>query len=161
MFKIAIYSFLVSTSLWSCIPAYTVSNKEYRNAKADFTKQKAFVANKDLKKEFDILKHSKIYEIVDDSTNVAKITLHPMTTRTPFCGNPMIGSMITLGLMPSGFPYDISYSYDIDEKNTKKNYQYNLKVYQSLWLFNIFRLGKTFSKQSGKALLGNYIASNK
>ncbi|HAO29515.1 MAG TPA: hypothetical protein DCQ68_21555 [Chryseobacterium indologenes] len=84
-----------------------------------------------------------------------------METRTPACGNPMIGSMMTLGLVPSGFPYDISYSYDTVENNTTKNYQYKLQVYQSLWLLNIFRLGKTFSKQSGKALLGSYIPSNK
>ncbi|WP_223601596.1 hypothetical protein [Chryseobacterium sp. GVT01B] len=160
-FKIAIYSFLVSASLWSCIPAYTAYPKEYNRAKADFPKQKAFVVNKELKKEFEILKHSDIYEIVEDSTHAAKIRLHPMLTRTPPCGNPMIGSMLTVGLLPSGFPYDISYSYDVAENSTTKNYQYKLQVYQSLWLFNIFRLGRTFSKQSGKALLGNYIASNK
>ncbi|MCJ7932337.1 MAG: hypothetical protein MUW56_01550 [Chryseobacterium sp.] len=161
MFTIAIYSFLTSVSLWSCIPSYTAYPKEYNGAKADFSKQKAFVVNKDLKKEYDILKHSGIYEIVEDSTNAAKITLHPMLTRTPSCGNPMIGSMITLGLLPSGFPYTIAYSYDAAENRTTKNYQYKLQVYQSLWLFNIFRLGRTFSKQSGKALLGSYIASNK
>jgi len=160
-FKIAVYSFLVSASLLSCIPSYSAYPKEYNHAKADFKKQKAFVVNKELKNEFEILKHSDIYEIVDDSTQTAKITLHPMKTYTPPCGNPMIGSMITVGLLPSGFPYDIVYSYDVAENSETKNYQYKLQVYQSLWLFNIFRLGRTFSKQSGKALLGSYIASNK
>ncbi|WP_288447251.1 hypothetical protein [uncultured Chryseobacterium sp.] len=161
VFKIAIYSFLVSCSLWSCIPSYSAYPKEYNHAKADFKKQKVFVVNKDLESEFKILKHSDIYEIVEDSTHAAKITLHPMMKRTPPCGNPMIGSMLTVGLLPSGFPYDIAYSYDLAENSTTKNYQYKLQVYQSLWLFNIFRLGRTFSKQSGKALLGSYIASNK
>ncbi|WP_313002211.1 hypothetical protein [Chryseobacterium gleum] len=160
-FKIAAYSFLVSASLWSCIPSYSAYPKEYNHAKADFEKQKAFVVNKDLKREFEILKHSDIYEIVDDSTQTAKITLHLMKTYTPPCGNPMIGSMITVGLLPSGFPYDIVYSYDVAGNSETKNYHYKLQVYQSLWLFNIFRLGRTFSKQSGKALLGSYIASNK
>ncbi len=161
IFKLVTYSFFISVSLSSCIPSYSAYPKEYNRVKADFTKQKAFVVNKELKREFNILKHADIYEIVEDSTNAAKITLHPMETRTPSCGNPMIGSMITVGLLPSGFPYDISYSYDVTENSTTKNYQYQLKVYQSLWLFNIFRLGRTFSKQSGKALLGSYIASNK
>lgn len=161
MFKLVTYSFLVSVSLSSCIPSYSASPKEYNRAKVNFTKQKAFVVNKELKKELNILKHSDIYEIVEDSTNAARITLHPMTRFTPSCGNPMIGSMITVGLLPSGFPYDISYSYDVTEDKTTKNYQYQLKVYQSLWLFNIFRVGRTFSKQSGKALLGSYMASNK
>lgn len=161
VFKISIYSFLISASLCSCIPSYSAYPKEYNHAKADFQKQKAFVVNRDLKKEFEILKHSDIYEIVEDSTNVSKITLHQMKTYTPPCGNPMIGSMITVGLLPSAFPYDIVYSYDVAENSATKNYQYKLQVYQSLWLFNIFRLGRTFSKQSGKALLGSYIAYNK
>ncbi|REC61005.1 hypothetical protein DRF65_18405 [Chryseobacterium pennae] len=161
MFKLVTYSFLISVSLSSCIPAYSASSKEYNQAKVNFTKKKAFVVNKELKTEFNILKHSDIYEIVEDSTDAARITLYPMKTHTPPCGNPMIGSMITVGLLPSGFPYDISYSYDVAENSTTKKYQYQLQVYQSLWLFNIFRLGKTFSKQSGKALLGSYIASNK
>lgn len=161
MFKLVTYSFLISVSLSSCIPSYSATPKEYNRAKVNFTRQKAFVVNKELEKEFKILKHSDIYEIVEDSTNAAKITLHPMETRTPSCGNPMIGSMITVGLLPSGFPYDISYRYDVTENSTTKNYQYQLKVYQSLWLFNIFRVGRTFSKQSGKALLGSYMASNK
>ncbi|MEF9478970.1 hypothetical protein OWR28_15740 [Chryseobacterium sp. 1B4] len=83
VFKIAVYSFLVPASLWSCIPSYSAYPKEYNRAKADFPKQKAFVVNKELKKEFEILKHSDIYEIVEDSTHAAKITLHPMMTHTP------------------------------------------------------------------------------
>lgn len=161
MFKLITYSFLISVSLSSCIPSYSAFPKEYNQVKVNFTKQKAFVVNKELKREFNILKHSDIYEIVEDSTNAARITLHRMETFTPPCGNPMIGSMITVGLLPSRFFYDISYRYDVTENSTTKNYQYQLKVYQSLWLFNIFRVGRTFSKQSGKALLGSYMASNK
>ena len=160
--KVLTYSFLVSTSLCSCFPAYNAYPKEYRRVKTDFPKQKAFVVNKDLKREFNILKHSDIYEIVDDSTDVAKINLHKMIPDRQFqCGNLMAGSMITFGLLPSVFPYVDTYSYDVTENNIVKNYQFKLQVNQSLWLFNIFRLGKTYNKQAGKALLGNYMASNK
>jgi hypothetical protein len=158
--KVLTYSFLGAVSLCSCIPAYNVS-KEYRSAKAESSKQKIFVINKDLKQEFDILKHSEIYEIVENSSNVAKLQLLPMNTYTPSCGNAMAGSMLTFGLLPARFPYYISYNYNVTEHNTTKNHQYKLEVYQSLWLFNIFRLGKTYNKEAGKALLGNYIASNK
>lgn len=158
--KVLTYSFLFSGLLCSCIPSYNVA-KEYRNVKADFSKQNVFVANKDLKTEFEILKNSNIYNIVEDSTNTAILKLYPIHSYSPPCGNPMIGSMLTVGLLPSYFPYTETYSYDITENNTTKNYQYKLEVYQSLWLFNIFRLGKTYKKQTGKVLLGNYIASNK
>lgn len=158
--KVLIYSFLLSVSLCSCIPSFNVA-KEYKDVKADFPKQNVFVTNKDLKKEFEILRHSDIYNIVEDSTNTAILKLYPIQSYSPPCGNPMIGSMLTVGLLPSYFQYIETYSYDITENNTTKNYQYKLEVYQSVWLFNIFRLGKTYKKQTGKALLGNYIASNK
>lgn len=160
--KVLTYSFLAFVSLASCFPSYNATNKEYRRVKADFPKQKAFVVNKELKHEFDILKKSNIYEIVDDSTNVAKIKLNKIVPDRQFqCGNLMAGSMLTFGLLPSVFRYTDNYSYDVTENNIVKNYQYKLQVNQSLWLFNIFRLGKTYNKQAGKALLGNYMASNK
>lgn len=160
-YKVLIYSFLASASLWSCFPSYNTSSKEYRKVKADFPKQKVFVMNKELKKEYKILKHSGIYELVDDSTNTAKIQLYPMKIYSPNCGNPMIGSMLTVGLIPSYFSYSNSYNYDLIQNKVTENHQYKLEVYQSLWLFNIFRMGKTFSNQSGKALLGSYLATNK
>ena len=159
-FKVLTYFFLLFASLCSCIPSYNVA-KEYRNVKADFPKQNVFVVNKDLKKEYEILKHSNIYNIVEDSTNTAVLKLYPIHSYSPPCGNPMIGSMLTIGLLPSYFPYTETYSYDLTENNKTKNHQYKLNVYQSLWLFNIFRLGKTYKKQTGKALLGNYVATNK
>lgn len=159
-FKVLTYSFLLSASLCSCIPSYNVA-KEYRNVKSDFPKQNVFVVNKDLKKEYEILKHSNIYNIVEDSTDTAVLKLYPIHSYSPPCGNPMIGSMLTIGLLPSYFPYTETYSYDLTENNKTKNHQYKLNVYQSLWLFNIFRLGKTYKKQTGKALLGNYVATNK
>ncbi len=68
--------------------------------------------------------------------------------------------MLTLGLLPSVYRTKDTFSYDVSENNTVKNYQFKLEVNQSLWLFNIFRLGKTYNKQAGKALLGSYMASN-
>ncbi|MCW3161130.1 hypothetical protein [Chryseobacterium oryctis] len=160
-YKVFIYFFIVSISLGSCFPAYNVSSKEYRNVKADFLKKKVFVTNKELKKEYEILRHSKIYEITNDTAYVTRIKLYHMKISTPYCGNPIIGTVITAGLLPSYFPYNSSYSYDLIENNTTTHHQYHIGVNQSFWLFNIFRLGKTFKRQSGKALLGSYVASNK
>jgi hypothetical protein len=159
--KFITYFFLFSVSLSSCFPSYNASNKEYRRIKPDFQKQKAFVMNKELEREFTILKQSDIYEIVDDSTDVAKIKLYELVPDQSFqCGNLMAGSMLTLGLLPSVYRTKDTFSYDVSENNTVKNYQFKLEVNQSLWLFNIFRLGKTYNKQAGKALLGSYMASN-
>lgn len=160
--KVIIYFFLFSISLSSCFPSYNANNKEYRRIKPDFQKQKAFVINKELEREFTILKQSNIYEIVDDSTDVAKIKLYELVPDERFqCGNLMAGSMLTLGLLPSVYRTKDTFSYDVSDNDTIKNYQFKLEVNQSLWLFNIFRLGKTYNKQAGKALLGSYMASSK
>lgn len=160
--KVIIYFFLFSISLSSCFPSYNANNKEYRRIKPDFQKQKAFVINKELEREFTILKQSDIYEIVDDSTDVAKIKLYELVPDERFqCGNLMAGNMLTLGLLPSVYRTKDTFSYDVSDNDTIKNYQFKLEVNQSLWLFNIFRLGKTYNKQAGKALLGSYMASSK
>ena len=39
----------------------------------------------------------------------------------------MIGSMITVGLLPSAFPYDIVYSYDVAENSATKIINTNYK----------------------------------
>lgn len=143
--------------LIGCFPSYSVLPKEYKDVKPLRVKEKAFVINKDLKSEFKILENSKIYEIVDDSTKSdLKIRLNPIKDVTGWrCGNMMSGSMITLGLLPS-FDYQ-KYIFNYDKIKNKEiiNKSDTIEIRQSLWLFN-FLYPKSFKKQAGKALLGNY-----
>lgn len=143
--------------LIGCFPSYSVLPKEYKDVKPLRIREKAFVINKDLKSEFKILENSKIYEIVDDSTKSdLKIRLNPLKNITGWrCGNMMSGSMITLGLLPS-FDYQ-KYIFNYDKIKNKEiiNKSDTIEIRQSLWLFN-FLYPKSFKKQAGKALLGNY-----
>ena len=146
--------------LIGCFPSYSVLPKEYKSVKQIQKREKAFVINKDLKSEFKILENSKIYEIVDDSTKSdLKIRLNPLKNITGWhCGNMMSGSMITLGLLPYFENQKYVFNYDEIENKNVKNKIDTIEVRQSLWLFNFLYL-KSFKKQAGKALLGNYLTN--
>ena len=146
--------------LIGCFPSYSVLPKEYKSVKQIQKREKAFVINKDLKSEFKILENSKIYEIVDDSTKSdLKIRLNPLKNITGWhCGNMMSGSMITLGLLPYFENQKYVFNYDEVENKNVKNKNDTIEVRQSLWLFN-FLYSKSFKKQAGKALLGNYLTN--
>ena len=146
--------------LIGCFPSYSVLPKEYKSVKQLQKREKAFVINKDLKSEFKILENSKIYEIVDDSTKSdLKIRLNPIKDVTSWrCGNMMSGSMITLGLLPSFDYQKYIFNYDKIKNNEIINKSDTIEIRQSLWLFN-FLYPKSFKKQAGKALLGNYLTN--
>jgi hypothetical protein len=146
--------------LIGCFPSYSVLPKEYKSVKQIQKREKAFVINKDLKSEFKILENSKIYEIVDDSTKSdLKIRLNPIKDVTSWrCGNMMSGSMITLGLLPSFDYQKYIFNYDKIKNNEIINKSDTIEIRQSLWLFN-FLYPKSFKKQAGKALLGNYLTN--
>ena len=146
--------------LIGCFPSYSVLPKEYKSVKQIQKREKAFVINKDLKSEFKILENSKIYEIVDDSTKSdLKIRLNPIKDVTSWrCGNMMSGSMITLGLLPSFDYQKYIFNYDKIKNNEIINKSDTIEIRQSLWLFNFLYL-KSFKKQAGKALLGNYLTN--
>ena len=146
--------------LIGCFPSYSVLPKEYKSVKQIQKREKAFVINKDLKSEFKILENSKIYEIVDDSTKSdLKIRLNPLKNITGWhCGNMMSGSMITLGLLPYFENQKYVFNYDEVETKNVTNKNDTIEVRQSVWLFN-FLYSKSFKKQAGKALLGNYLTN--
>jgi hypothetical protein len=146
--------------LIGCFPSYSVLPKEYKSVKQLQKREKAFVINKDLKSEFKILENSKIYKIVDDSTKSdLKIRLNPIKDVTSWrCGNMMSGSMITLGLLPSFDYQKYIFNYDKIKNNEIINKSDTIEIRQSLWLFN-FLYPKSFKKQAGKGLLGNYLTN--
>lgn len=155
--KKIIASVLISLC-YSCVPSYSVLNKEYKHLKSRNPKQNVYVINSGLTKEYKILKKSKIYNIVDDSAKSdIRIKLNPLKNNTGFrCGNMMFGSMMTLGLIPYKETQFYNFSYDEINGSETQSQSFDLELGYSLWLFN-FVYPKSFNKQSGKALLGEYL----
>lgn len=155
IFKIfAICSFLLITSCYS----YRVFPKEYRKLIVENQNiQKAYVLNKDLKKEYEILKKSGVFQIVDDSTNHLKIKLYPLKQVNKADGQGFVISFLTLGQVPINF-YD-TYNMGFDEIRDEKVEirSFDLFVAQRVWFWDIFKFKKDFEKNAAKALNGSYL----
>lgn len=160
--KYLFYSILISFLFVGCIPSYSFSNKTKKEYRGDYIKVKAFVTNKDLKQEYEILKASKIYELVNDSSYQVKIKLYPIIEDSinPKCGNPMAGSMLTFGLLPSYFYDNYKYKFDRIKNENIDAQEFDIEMRQSLWLFNMF-YPKSFKNQFAKGLLVSYQEKNK
>ncbi|WP_299228049.1 hypothetical protein [uncultured Psychroserpens sp.] len=141
----------------SCVAAYKIQTKSFRDFDASSTVNKAFVINKDsLLEEYKILKHSKLFEFTNDSTNAIKIKLHQLKRLPqPSCGNLMTGSMLTLGQLPARFPETYIYRFDLIENENVAKKEIQLKIDQHLWFWNIFSNKKNFNKQAGIVLRGS------
>lgn len=126
-----------------------------RNTKLPAEIKKVYITNKDsLEQEFRILEHSKLYEFIDDTTFTVKLKLYPLKKNQFPCGNPMIGSMLTLGQLPTRFPDTYHYKFDIIENNQITSHELDMEIHQHLWFWNIFSNKKNFNKQAGIALRG-------
>ena len=154
-----VFSLILITLLFvSCVPSYRISHKIYKDAKPSSNRIKAFVINKDLKREYKILEKSQIYQLVEDDSYQVKIKLDSMKINR-VCGNGMAGSMLTFGLLPSFLPDKYLYTFEeIGDEN--KKFVFNLEVIQSLWLFNRFSAIR-LSEVAGNPLLASYQEKNK
>ena len=145
----------ITITLSSCFPAYKIQPKADRTYKlADtYTKPVVSVLNSDsLKREFKILKRSQLYTFTNDSTSAIKIKLYHLQKNNWFCGNTMILSTVTLGVLPSENPYSYTYAFDEIKNGSVVKKEVELNVSQNLWLLNLFSNKKNFKKQAGIAL---------
>src|SRR5947209_12808269 len=89
--------------LSSCY-VYQVFPREDRDYQYKGLKLTAYVENPSLKKEYTILDGSGLFQLTRDSNNASvRIRLDTMVRRLS-CGEPILGSVITLGQLPVYFP---------------------------------------------------------
>lgn len=93
-----------------------------------------YVTNPELSREYEILKRSKIYLISEDREIRTSITLHPIK-RQFSCGNPLILSGITLGLIPGYLPAGTEFEYELTDSGKTETYSHFLLMYErfSIW----------------------------
>jgi len=155
--KNGILLFLLTTLLQSCISAYKIYPVTDRKLKDIPEKDVVFISNKDsFPKAYKVLKHANIYTFTNDSLNTNQIKLHKLEKTTWFCGQPMLGSMITFGQLPVQFPDKYRYTFDIMKRGRTETHSYDIEVHQSLWFWNIFSNKKNFKKQIGIAVAAKY-----
>jgi len=135
--------------------AYRVFPENYRELALPSAKQTVYIINPELKKEMGILAASGIYTISNDSTNSIKIKLCPLKHDLA-CGQPVMGTLITLGQIPSYLPDKYEFKYEEQQDGKTTSFQYELKVAERVWFWDMFTFQKNFKKFAGKALAGNY-----
>ena len=100
----------------------------------------AFVINPALGQELDILRRARLYELTDDSSATIKIELKPLEVAGA-CGNPLLGTTLTLGLFP-GAVYD-QYRFSYSERTVSGVSERNvlIVVQMRVWAFEFLFSG--------------------
>jgi hypothetical protein len=93
-----------------------------------------YVTNPEMAPEYRILQLSGIYNLSSNPESARRITLHKMT-RLPACGNPMIASAFTLGIVPVVLPNPWYFGYEVEESGGVELVQHHLSLRErfSIW----------------------------
>jgi hypothetical protein len=133
------YLFILFFALTGCTSYQFVTNGKVDGDPIQF-KAKAYVVNPELKQEYEILQRSQLYELVQDSLEAVKIKLNPMQTAL-MCGNPLIGTIFTFGLIPSTVEDQYFYSFTEQQSNNSIERKIMANVRMRLSAYEIFFSG--------------------
>ena len=111
----------------------------------------AYVLNSEMKQEMAVLEASSIYKLSSDPSTPSKIRLEPME-RMLACGNPLIGSMFTLGLMPVHLPDGYTMRFSEEGPLGKKEFAYVLNMHYRYSLWERFYIFSNEDKELGAAV---------
>tara|TARA_R110000868_G_scaffold109952_5_gene298435 strand:+ start:211 stop:699 length:489 start_codon:yes stop_codon:yes gene_type:complete len=148
----------ISVILLSPCYSYRIQPKEFRKLENHNVQKKAYVINPILEKEFEILKSSELFLIVEDSSNVdLSIKLYPIR-KYRRGGNGTICSMTMFTLMQIPCFNASSYKFKFVEiyKNSIKENDIELHINKRIWFWDFLSFNKRFEEKAGKALLGMY-----
>lgn len=143
--------------LFSSCYSYKINPKELRNYTYSGKKQKVYVLNPELKKEYKILEDSTIFEITSDSADktMLNIKLHPFKKRLA-CGQLIMGSLITLGQVPVLLPDRYEYFFDEINNNITTTRTIEMQIAQRCWFWDMFVFNKKFNQKAGQVLSAKY-----
>lgn len=143
--------------LFSSCYSYKIYPKELRNYTYAGKKQKVYVLNPELKKEYKILQASTIFEITSDSADktVLNIKLHPFKKRLAF-GQLIMVSLITLGQVPVLLPDRYEYFFDEINNNITTTRTIEMQIATKVWFWDMFVFNKKFDEKAGQVLSAKY-----
>ena len=93
-----------------------------------------YVTNPELAREYAILKNSGIYRLSDTPHGARRLTLRPIA-RYGRCGNPLLLSAITFGVVPGFLPAAMHFTYDLEGEGMSQLVTHRLPLYErfSIW----------------------------
>lgn len=149
--------FLVLVSFSSCY-TFKIFPKEARSYSYDGPRQKAYIINPELKKEYKILVKSKIYDLATDSmeNGIVRVKLYPIKPHL-VCGQPIVLSAFTLGQLPVILPDRYQYRFEeIGPDNSSSAKSIELLVATRYWFWDMFSFSKDFDGKAGRLLSYQY-----
>ncbi len=111
----------------------------------------AYITNPELRQEWAVLEASSLYTISPDPAAPSKITLAPIR-KYPGCGNPMLGAIFTLGLLPAYMPDSYVFRYTEDGPGGKQAFEHNVRVEYRYSLWEAFFFWADDDKELGRAV---------
>ena len=93
-----------------------------------------YVTNPELQNEYEILRASEIYSFASQPEGARLLTLHPVR-QYGRCGNPLLLSMLTFGIVPGILPADRAIEYELRTDGATERYEHHLPLYErfSIW----------------------------
>ena len=93
-----------------------------------------YVTNPELKEEYEVLRASGIYPLSTERDGARLLTLHPIV-RYGRCGNPLMLTIFTCGIVPGVLPAARVFEYDLQTDGTTETRSHPLALYErfSIW----------------------------
>ncbi len=93
-----------------------------------------FITNPELEREYEILRASGIYRFSTERDGARLLTLHPIR-QYGRCGNPLMLTGLTLGIVPGVLPAARGFEYDLETDGVTETCEHHLPLYErfSVW----------------------------
>lgn len=93
-----------------------------------------YVTNPTMQPEFEILKASGIYQLTNTPKGARQLTLLPIRQHGR-CGNPLMLTFLTFGIVPGVLPSARSFDYDLETDGTVQHCVHPLPLFDrvSIW----------------------------
>jgi hypothetical protein len=132
---VAVYLCLILGLVFSsgCASTLHVQSKRHLQ-RFDGGARPVYVTNPELQPEYDVLRASGIYPLSTQRDGARLLTIHPMR-QYGGCGNPLMLTIFTFGIVPGWLPADRTFEYELQTDGATQTYEHHLPVYErfSLW----------------------------
>jgi hypothetical protein len=93
-----------------------------------------FVTNPELRREYEVLKASNIYQLSSNPSDARRLTLHPIR-QYGRCGNPLMLTGLTFGIIPGVVSATRAFEYDLESDGKTQKLCHRLPLYErfSIW----------------------------
>ena len=135
MGRLAFIPVLVLVALFSgCTSTLHVAGKRSELHQFDGGPIPVYVTNPEMSPEYQILKGSGIYRLATGPEGARRLTLRKMN-HLFVCGNPLIATVFTLGLIPVKLPAPWFFEYDLETNGRSEEIKHLLSLYGrfSVW----------------------------